>query len=160
MPTTQSVNLNAGSSVEKNILLIPSNFSDNATSCLATAVLGPATDKLDLLRQFRDTCLKKTPLGTAYSNTYYRFSPEITAMIAADPALRAQAQETLEAILPFIQVWVQCSTVVSPAFPEARIRACLKAFRSTASPELAREIDIGLKLLATGQFGTRIGLAR
>ena len=160
MPTTKSVNLNAGSSVEKNILLIPSNFSDNATTCLATAVLGPASDKLDLLRQFRDTCLKKTPLGTAYSNTYYRFSPEITAMIAADPALRAQVQETLEAILPFIRVWVQGSTVVSPAFPEARVRACLKAFRSTASPELAREIDMGLKLLATGQFGARIGLAR
>ncbi|MCX5899537.1 MAG: hypothetical protein NTX06_02175 [Proteobacteria bacterium] len=48
-----------------------------------------------------------------------------------------------------------------PCIPgEARIRACLKAFRSTASPELAREIDMGLKLLATGQFGARIGLAR
>jgi len=160
LPATKSVSLNAGSTVEKNMSLIPSNFSDNTTSCFATAALGHATDKLDLLRQFRDTCLKKTPLGMAYSKKYYRFSPEITAMIAADPALRLQAQETLGAVLPLIQALVGGGVVEPHEFPDARIRACLEAFRNTASPELAREIDRAMQMLATKRFIDLIGPAR
>ena len=160
LPTTNSVSLNAGSTLEKNISLIHSNFNDNETNCFATAVLGNDTDKLNLLRQFRGACLETTSLGMEYSKKYYRFSPEITAMIAADPALRVQAQETLEAVLPLIQTWLGGDAVEPQALPDARIRACLEAFRNTASPELAREIDMGLKLLAARRFFNLIGLAR
>ena len=160
LPTTKSVSLNAGSTVEKNISLIASNFSDNQTNCLATAVLGHATGKLDILRQFRDICMKKTPLGRAYSKKYYRFSPEITALMAADPALRLQALETLEAVLPLIQARVGGNVVEPQADPDERIRACLKAFRSAASPQLAREIDMGLNLLAARRFFDLTGLVR
>ena len=61
---------------------------------LATAAYGtPASEKVDLLRQFRDELLLKNPAGRAFVAVYYKLSPPIAQFISQHPTLRAVVRE-------------------------------------------------------------------
>jgi hypothetical protein len=61
---------------------------------LATAAYGtPASEKVDLLRQFRDELLLKTPAGRAFVAVYYKLSPPMAEFISQHQTLRTVVRE-------------------------------------------------------------------
>ena len=67
---------------------------DERACFLATAAYGtPASEKVDLLRQFRDELLLKNPAGRAFVAIYYKLSPPIAEFISQRPTLRTVVRE-------------------------------------------------------------------
>jgi len=67
---------------------------DERMCFLATAAYGtPASEKIDLLRQFRDELLLKNPAGRAFVAMYYKLSPPIAEFISQHPTLRTVVRE-------------------------------------------------------------------
>ena len=67
---------------------------DERMCFLATAAYGtPASEKVDLLRQFRDELLLKNPAGRALVAVYYKLSPPIAEFISQHPTLRTVVRE-------------------------------------------------------------------
>lgn len=55
---------------------------------IATAAYGtPLAAQVDTLRAVRDVYLLNNPMGTAFVDLYYQFSPAVAEMVAAHPAL-------------------------------------------------------------------------
>ena len=67
---------------------------DERMCFLATAAYGtPASEKVDLLRQFRDELLLKNPAGRALVAVYYKLSPPIAEFISQHQTLRTVVRE-------------------------------------------------------------------
>jgi hypothetical protein len=63
---------------------------------IATAAYGtPTAQQIDVLREFRDTVLLKSTIGSAFVDLYYRTSPPIANFIARNDLLRALVRELL-----------------------------------------------------------------
>ncbi len=62
----------------------------NRPGCfIATAVYGdPKSEKIDLLRSFRDEILLEKKIGKAFTDIYYKVSPKIASWISKDESLR------------------------------------------------------------------------
>jgi hypothetical protein len=45
-------------------------------------------EEIQILREFRDECLLTNPLGQAFVDIYYRFSPPIAEFINEHPSLK------------------------------------------------------------------------
>jgi hypothetical protein len=56
-------------------------------------------ETLNQLRKFRDQVLSKTPAGKTFIKLYYRFAPEISALLSANQELRLQARTALKRLL-------------------------------------------------------------
>lgn len=68
--------------------------------CSFVALLGEADPRLDTLRQFRDTVLSKSTAGRAMIKLYYEYSNNIIQIFETNPAIKAQAQELAEQVIP------------------------------------------------------------
>ncbi|MGH7410831.1 MAG: CFI-box-CTERM domain-containing protein, partial [Candidatus Methylomirabilis sp.] len=78
---------------------------------IATAAYGsPLAKEVEILRSFRDRQLLAHPLGRSFVRTYYRFSPRLARLIAANEALRAASRGALRPV-----VWWAQLALVSPA---------------------------------------------
>ena len=75
--------------------------------CPSSILLGKEDPRLDTLRQFRDKVLSKTPSGRKLIGLYYKYSARIVKIIAAKPALKTQAKELFEQLIPQIEALVQ-----------------------------------------------------
>ena len=63
---------------------------------IATAAYGtPTAVHIDVLREFRDTVLLESVVGSQFVNLYYRFSPPVANFIAGSDFLRALVREFL-----------------------------------------------------------------
>ncbi len=76
--------------------------ADNET-CPAAAVLGENDERLDALRDFRDTTLAESPAGRLLIRTYYRLGPSVCELLESSPALRTRSKALLEALIPIIK---------------------------------------------------------
>lgn len=76
-------------------------------SCFTLTLLGSDDLRLDTLRQFRDKVLSKTPAGKKLIELYYGYSDVIIELLVANPAIKAQAKELLEQIIPQIEALMQ-----------------------------------------------------
>jgi hypothetical protein len=72
-------------------------FDLSALGCfIATAAYGtPAAEQIDVLREFRDTVLIRSVLGSTFVALYYRLSPPVAAVIAGNGFYRALVRELL-----------------------------------------------------------------
>jgi hypothetical protein len=63
---------------------------------IATAAYGtPTAEQIDVLREFRDVVLLKSPTGSRFVALYYRLSPPIADYIARSDLLRTLVRELL-----------------------------------------------------------------
>jgi len=61
---------------------------------IATAAYGTTmADQIDTLRVFRDTFLLSNPVGTAFADLYYHFSPAIADIVAKSPGARVHGPD-------------------------------------------------------------------
>lgn len=72
----------------------------DAAGCAAGYVLGFDAPQLDDLRRFRDEVLQRSVAGRHAVRLYYRYSAELTGILARDRALRERCREVLVAISP------------------------------------------------------------
>lgn len=85
------VTVGAGSSIElEDIIMEPVN--DNCSTCICKEMVQDAPDAplLQELRRFRDSTLRKTPVGNRIISQYYSLGKELLPVLRGNPGLRAQ----------------------------------------------------------------------
>jgi hypothetical protein len=83
----------------------PSLTQSDSPCFIATAAYNtPLAQKIDTLRQFRDTHLQTNPLRAAFTDTYYRLSPPIADVISRHPILAALTRAILAPFLLLLAV--------------------------------------------------------
>lgn len=66
---------------------------------IATASYGYDSGEVGLLCDFRDKCLLTNPLGTAFVNAYYKYSPPVADFIAESEPLKAVVRVALKPLV-------------------------------------------------------------
>ena len=97
--------------------------------------------KLSLVRQYRDTLLRKTPTGRAYVKLFYRHALEVTAILAKNSSITAEAKNILNTMLPEVDAAVQGKAVTISQAQSDGIISVLNAIENEASPDLKRSIQ-------------------
>ena len=75
----------------------PPKEDDPLAGCfIATAAYGtPSAEEIDILRQFRDEFISKSPTGDWFVKNYYRYSPPVADFITKHEVLRTLVRECL-----------------------------------------------------------------
>ncbi|MBN2098422.1 MAG: hypothetical protein JW753_02370, partial [Dehalococcoidia bacterium] len=95
---------------------------------IATAAYGtPMTDQIQILRDFRDQYLMKTPAGRWFVSTYYRYSPPLARFIAEHDTLRAFVRAGLTPV-----IWATTLIVHTTLLQKIALLALLLALVSAA----------------------------
>jgi outer membrane protein assembly factor BamB len=143
---TRSVSVPSGASVEANMLMKPRDFDDGTTeggqgSCPVARALKDQGSVLSILRSFRDTALGKTDTGRNYIRKYYRFAPEVTALLGQNPGLMERVRKTALELSPLAEKVLGKEPVTLNASHIDAITDCLEKMKKGGSPGLKREID-------------------
>ena len=69
------------------------------TPCPFVYLLGPQSPELDILRQYRDEVLSKTPEGREIIRRYYELSPAIIQAMEENEEFRELMQEMVDSLL-------------------------------------------------------------
>jgi hypothetical protein len=75
--------------------------------CTAEAIYGENSVQTELLREYRDTVLSKTPEGQEIIKTYYKISPMVTKLLEQNPLLKDRAKAYINSMLPGIRKKVE-----------------------------------------------------
>jgi hypothetical protein len=75
--------------------------------CAAEAIYGENSEQTELLREYRDKALSKTPDGQEMIKTYYKFSPAVTKLLESSPLLKKKAKAFIDSMLPGIRKKVE-----------------------------------------------------
>lgn len=71
--------------------------------CSLENIYGEHSEEAEILRQFRDNTLSKTPEGQEIIRLYYEWSPLIVKAIAEDEGFKEEVKETIDGFLPLIR---------------------------------------------------------
>jgi hypothetical protein len=71
--------------------------------CTAEAIYGEDSEQTELLREYRDKVLSKTPEGQELIKAYYKFSPTVTELLERNPVLKNKTKEFIDSMLPEIR---------------------------------------------------------
>ena len=74
-----------------------------STPCAAESIYGENAEETELLREYRDNVLSKTPEGQEIIKTYYKFSPTVTKLLEQKPLLKNRAKAYIDRMLPGIR---------------------------------------------------------
>jgi hypothetical protein len=72
-------------------------------SCPLVQIYGEGSEQVQLLRNFRDRVLRKTPEGRQLIKLYYAWSPVLLKAIDKGDGIKAEMTEMIERIIPLIQ---------------------------------------------------------
>jgi hypothetical protein len=75
--------------------------------CAAEAIYGENSEQTELLREYRDNVLSKTPEGQEIIKTYYQYSPTVTELLERRPLLKDKARMIIDSMLPGIRKKVE-----------------------------------------------------
>jgi hypothetical protein len=114
--------------------------------------------KLSVVRQYRDKVLRKTPTGTSYVKLFYRHASEVTAILAKNPAIAADARNILNTMLSEMETAVQGKSVTISQADIDDITAILIAISTEASPDLKRSIQRIKRDLRQKSMLSKIGI--
>ncbi|MFN0246181.1 MAG: fibronectin type III domain-containing protein [Kofleriaceae bacterium] len=83
----------------------PPRFTGEVDACfVATAAYGSAlANDVAMLRDMRDSVLRKTVLGELFVETYYTFGPPVAGLVGESELLRATARSALQPIVNFVR---------------------------------------------------------
>jgi hypothetical protein len=76
-------------------------------SCAVELIYGENSEQTELLREYRDNVLSKTPEGQETIKTYYKFSPTVTNLLENSPQLKSKAKVIIDSMLPGIRKKVE-----------------------------------------------------
>jgi len=79
-------------------------------SCAVDFIYGENSEQTELLREYRDKVLSKTPEGQELIKTYYKLSPTVTKLLEQRPLLKNRAKAFIDSMLPGIREKVQESS--------------------------------------------------
>ena len=136
LPAVRSLTVNAGGSTEMDIAL------DNGTAsggCFLTSTLGEGR-RLERLRRFRDGVLGATAQGRRYVELYYRYSPEIVALMKRDRELAGQMYGCIGELFPLVEKMLSGRDAVPDARQRRLLQGVLEKLRERARPQLRAEI--------------------
>ena len=71
--------------------------------CFLSKMYGEDSEEVELLRNFRDEVLNKTPVGQEIIRLYYQWSPAIIKVMEKDAEFKEDVKELIEGILPMIR---------------------------------------------------------
>lgn len=112
--------------------------SSSSGCFIATAAYGtPLAGEIDELRDFRDTWLLSTPLGSAFVGTYYRLSPPVADQVAQHAGLRRFVQVALIPIV-FIVKMVNTSLGFTASAVTLLLLCFIARYRNSRSPHRIR----------------------
>jgi len=77
-------------------------ISSSSTPCAATVAMRNDREKLNLLRKYRDTVLKKTPAGRILIRQYYALSPFMAELMKDNEFIKLKAEVLIEIMMPVI----------------------------------------------------------
>jgi len=109
-------------------------------TCPATAVLGAGsggTADLDLLHAFRAHVLPGLADGARLDAAYYRFGPEVTALLAADRRLAAEARDLMRLLRPALEAGLAGRDFALTSEQRRAIAAFARDLGAGAGPDLA-----------------------
>jgi len=75
--------------------------------CAAEAIYGENSEQTELLREYRDNVLSKTPEGQEIIKNYYIFSPTVTKLLEQIPLLKNRVKAFIDSMLPAIREKVE-----------------------------------------------------
>ena len=75
--------------------------------CPAETIYGENSEQAELLRNYRDEVLSKTPEGQEIIETYYKFSPTVTKLLEQNPLFKNRAKVYIDSMLPGIRKKVE-----------------------------------------------------
>lgn len=80
------------------------NFvSSTASLCPAKMIYGKDSEEVELLRNFRDNILNKTPEGHEIIKLYYQWSPAIVKVMGEDEEFKEEVKELIDGVLVLIK---------------------------------------------------------
>jgi hypothetical protein len=71
--------------------------------CAVEVIYGENSGATELLKEYRDNVLSKTPEGRDIIETYYKFSPMVTKLLEQMPLLKYRAKTLIDGMLPGIR---------------------------------------------------------
>jgi hypothetical protein len=75
--------------------------------CPSEAIYGKHSSETELLHNFRDNALSKTPEGRALIKLYYLWSPVIVKTMEEDEGFKAEIKGVIDSVLPMIEKMVE-----------------------------------------------------
>jgi hypothetical protein len=88
-----------------NVTVVDDTVNTTTTTtalCPSETIFGKYSEKIELLRYFRDTVLSKTPEGQEIIRLYYEWNPVILKVMEEDEEFKDNLKEMLVGILPLI----------------------------------------------------------
>jgi hypothetical protein len=85
---------------------------ENCKLCASSQLLGAGNPQLDILRYYRDTVMARSLKGRIYTKLYYAYSDQVSEILEADPALKAQTAALLASALPAVERALESKTVM------------------------------------------------
>jgi hypothetical protein len=80
---------------------------DRNATCPVIAIYGNQSDETELLRNFRDTVLSKTPEGRELIKLYYLWSPAITKAIERDAVFKVEMEELIDSVVSRLEKMIE-----------------------------------------------------
>lgn len=71
--------------------------------CLSSTIYDDDSNKVQLLRKYRDEVLSTTPVGQEIIKLYYLWSPAITKAMEEDDTFKREIKELIDGVLPMIK---------------------------------------------------------
>ena len=75
--------------------------------CPAEEIYGEDSEETELLREYRDNVLSKTPDGQEFIKNYYKFSSTVSKLLESRPVLKDKAKMIIDSMLPGIREKVE-----------------------------------------------------
>jgi len=84
-------------------IAIPSNIPCNGLAACGAACQQSDSEETELLRNFRDNVLSKTPTGQEIIRLYYEWSPAIVGAMEEDEEFKEEIEEMIDGVLMLIR---------------------------------------------------------
>jgi hypothetical protein len=145
---TRSITVNSGSTTEQNIALDNSSLTG---SCFLKKSLGEDSPQVAMLQRFRDLVLGKSAQGKQYVRLYYRYSPEILAMMQKDAELAGDINQCAVSLMLLVEQMLQGGEAMPDGQQRGLLTGCLEKIRVRAQPGLRAETEGVLRILEKNQ---------